>query len=95
VNDGRWHHVAGIYDGQRLRLYVDGELDALAPVLTSPRIHTSKDHVLIGTNAGIQPSCEWNGLIDDLRIYNYALPPEDIKALHEGKEPMSDKGSTR
>lgn len=25
---GRWHHVAATYDGQRMRLYVDGKLDA-------------------------------------------------------------------
>ncbi|MBN2132085.1 MAG: hypothetical protein JW741_21470 [Sedimentisphaerales bacterium] len=24
VNDGQWHHVAGVYDGAELRLYVDG-----------------------------------------------------------------------
>ena len=27
VNDGRWHHLVGIYDGTRIRLYVDGQLD--------------------------------------------------------------------
>jgi len=95
VNDGKWHHVAGIYDGRRLSLYIDGELDTFAPALAFTRINTSTNHVLIGTNADAQPPREWNGLIDDLRIYSYALPPEDIKALHEGKEPAQNKGSTR
>ena len=27
VNDGRWHHVAGTYDGAKYSLYVDGILD--------------------------------------------------------------------
>ena len=27
---------------------------------------------------------EDNGLVDDVCIYNYALAPEDVKALHEG-----------
>ena len=95
VNDGRWHHVAGVYDGRRLTLYVDGALDASAPALAFTRINTSTDRVGIGMNAGTQPPREWNGLIDDLRIYSYALPPEDIKAIHEGKEPSSDKASIR
>jgi len=95
VNDGKWHHVAGIYDGRRLSLYIDGELDTFAPALAFTRINTSTNHVLIGTNADAQPPREWNGLIDDLRLYSYALPPEDIKALHEGKEPAQNKGSTR
>ena len=28
VADGQWHHVAGVYDGSSLKLYVDGQLDA-------------------------------------------------------------------
>jgi hypothetical protein len=92
VNDGRWHHVAGVYDGRRLSLYVDGEMDASAPAFAFTRINTSADHVLIGGNAGVQPPRGWNGLIDDLRIYSYALPAEDIKTLHEGKEPTQSKG---
>jgi tetratricopeptide (TPR) repeat protein len=95
VNDSKWHHVAGVYDGRKLSLYVDGELDTFTPAGAFTRINTSRDHVLIGGNAGTQPPREWNGLIDDLRIYSYAFPPGDIKALHEGKEPSSDKGSTR
>jgi len=91
VNDGKWHHIAGIYDGRRLSLYIDGELDTFALAAAFTRINTSTDSVLIGTNSGFQPPREWNGLIDDLRIYSYALPPEDIKALHEGR----DKDSTR
>ncbi len=30
---------------------------------------------------------EWNGMIDDLRIYSNALSQVEIKALHEGKDP--------
>ena len=32
VADGTWHHVVGTYDGDVLRLYVDGVLDASATV---------------------------------------------------------------
>ena len=35
----------------------------------------------------------WRGLIDDVRIYSYALRVEDIKMLHEGKEPPREKRS--
>jgi hypothetical protein len=95
VNDGRWHHVAGVYDGHRVGLYVDGTLEALTPILDSPPIPTSPDNVLIGTNAKIATPCEWNGLVDDLRIYNYALPPDDIKTLVEGREPAPNPRESR
>jgi hypothetical protein len=87
--------VAGVYDGRRLSLYVDGGLDTSAPTVAFTRINTSTDRVGIGMNSGTQPPREWNGLIDDVRIYSYALSREDIKALHEGKEPSSDKGSAK
>jgi hypothetical protein len=90
VNDGQWHHVAGVYDGRRLSLYIDGELDTFMCALAFSSINTSEDHVLIGTNSGSPSPRDWNGLIDDLCIYNYALSPQDIKALHDGQEPLSD-----
>ena len=31
VKDGQWHHVAGIYDGTNMFIYVDGTLDASQP----------------------------------------------------------------
>jgi serine/threonine protein kinase len=95
VNDGRWHHVAGVYDGRRLSLYVDGELDTAVPTFASTRINTSTERVGVGMNSATRPPREWNGLIDDLRIYGYALSPEDIRALHEGREPSRDKASIR
>ncbi|MHC5114173.1 MAG: LamG-like jellyroll fold domain-containing protein [Planctomycetota bacterium] len=31
LETGRWHHVAGVFDGKELRLYVDGRLVATSP----------------------------------------------------------------
>jgi hypothetical protein len=78
VNDGQWHHVAGVYDGDELRLYVDGALDASAP--TAGPINVNEYPVYIGENAE-HPGREWNGLIDDVRIYDYALSESEVAAL--------------
>ena len=80
VNDGQWHHVAGTYDGAELCLYVDGQLDVSAT--TSGQINVNDHPVTIGENAE-HPEREWNGLIDDVRIYSYALSQAEIKALAE------------
>ncbi len=84
VNDGKWHHIAGVYDGTKMYLYVDGELDVSAEA--TGRINTNSWEVLIGENAE-QPGRFWNGLIDDVRIYSYALSEDEIKALYAGKGP--------
>ena len=46
VNDGRWHHLVGIYDGTRIRLYVDGQLDVCGEA--SGNINRNSFRVLIG-----------------------------------------------
>ncbi len=79
VDDGQWHHAVGTYDGQRLALYIDGRLDMA--VNATGRINRNAWPLLIGENAerGLR---YWNGMIDDVRIYNYALSESDILGLY-------------
>jgi hypothetical protein len=82
VNDGQWHHVAGVYDGTSMRLYVDGVLDVSQPA--SGSIRTNEQPVCIGCNSEQADRC-WNGQIDDVRVYNYALAEAEVRGLHEPK----------
>jgi len=78
VDDDQWHHVAGVYDGSKLCIYVDGILDFFE--YTSGSINSSSHNVLIGENEQ-ETGREWNGLIDELRIYNRALSHGEIVSL--------------
>jgi len=80
VNDGRWHHVAGVYDGSKICLYMDGALHASAKA--SGSINTNNFDVYIGENAQ-RGERQWNGLIDDLVIFNEALSEAGIKQLYK------------
>jgi hypothetical protein len=82
VNDGQWHHAAGVYDGSKLYLYVDGKLDVSSNA--SGDINVNDHPVYIGENAE-QTGRFWNGLIDDVRIYNYAISGEQITSLSKGQ----------
>ena len=83
VNDGRWHHVAGVYDGKKMILYVDGREDVSQPA--SGPIGTNDQPVYIGENAEVTGRF-WNGLIDDVHVYNCALDQAGIEVLYnEGK----------
>lgn len=81
VNDGQWHHVAGVYDGSRIHLYIDGQVDRSQA--SSGTINKNNYKVMIGENAQQQGRC-WNGLIDDVRIYNRALDPNEILQVKDG-----------
>ena len=78
VNDGQWHHIVGVYDGAKLCLYVDGRLDNSVEV--SKSIDTNDAPVCIGGHSEKGERC-WNGLIDEVRIYDYALSQNEIAAL--------------
>jgi formylglycine-generating enzyme required for sulfatase activity len=83
VDDGRWHHVAGVYDGTRTYLYVDGKVDTSARA--SGTIRASNYHVCIGHNAQ-EGGRHFHGLIDEFRIYDRALSAEEISLLAHPEE---------
>jgi hypothetical protein len=80
---GEWHHVCGTYDGANLRLYIDGVEDAASPVAYAGEISTNIYEVYIGENTG-NPGRGWNGMIDEVRIYNRALDADEITTIMDG-----------
>jgi len=75
INDDQWHHVAGVYNGSMLYLYVDGKLDACKGA--SGSLNVSASSVYIGGS----PSQSFNGLVDDVLVYNRALSKTEIEYL--------------
>jgi len=73
-----WHHVAGTYDGANINVYLDGSLDGT--VATTSPIGVNAANVLIGENPEAAGR-NWDGLIDDVRIYNRALSQAEIGEL--------------
>jgi len=83
VNDGQWHHVTATYDGTNIFLYVDGTLDVSAPATGS--IVPNSEPVCIGVNAqgtGGLPMYFFNGLLDEVSLYNRALTASEIQAIY-------------
>ena len=78
VPAGQWHQVVAVYDGKNLSLYVDGKLDGTQA--WAGGIGKNDFNVLIGENAQ-QKGRFFDGLIDDVRVYNYALAGSDIARL--------------
>ena len=81
VMDGQWHHVAGVLDGSKTSIFVDGTIDASAQ--SSPNISVNDFPVLIGANAQVKGRL-FRGLIDDVRIYNRALSVDEVRTLSKG-----------
>ena len=72
---GEWHHIAGVYDGQRMTLYMDGE--PVASQAASGKIHHHAYPVFIGRNPGCDQACR--GLITQVGIFAQALSGDVIR----------------
>ena len=70
-----WTHVALTYDGSTLRLYVNST--QVATRAATGAIQTTTNPLWIGGNT---PYGEYfQGLIDEVRVYNRALPQTEIQ----------------
>ncbi len=78
VGLNEWHHVAGTYDGANINVYLDGVLDGT--VATTSAIGKNAANVLIGENPEAAGR-NWDGMIDDVRIYNRALSQAELGGL--------------
>ncbi len=76
--DGRWHHCAATFDGQWMRVYLDGgEIGALqhpGTISFSPEIPA-----FIGSSEGSNEY--FQGALDDLRVYAKGLGAQEVTAL--------------
>lgn len=83
VNDGKWHHIAAIYDGSTQYLYINGVLESSAARTGS--ISLNDYTVAIGENIQ-HDNREWEGAIDDVRIYNSGLTAAQVfKIYNQGR----------
>jgi hypothetical protein len=79
LSEGEWIHFVGFFDGNTQRMYIDGVLIEEQ----SAAITDNNDDFKIGD--GTQGGWDnFNGQIDDVRIYNYALTEDDIRRIYNG-----------
>ena len=86
IDDGRWHHVAGTYDGAVQRLYLDGELLSFERRWQGRVPANNYDLTIAGNRsdpAADEVGASFDGLIDEAMMFNRALSPEEIRQLYE------------
>ncbi|PWB55564.1 MAG: hypothetical protein C3F06_02190, partial [Candidatus Methanoperedenaceae archaeon] len=77
VDGNTWVHLAGVYNKNKLQIFFNGNLENS---MTGPaNILSNTDNLEIG---GPDDSRYFKGTIDEVRIWNRALSPEEIKASY-------------
>jgi Concanavalin A-like lectin/glucanases superfamily len=88
VWDGRWHAVAGTFDGSTVRLYVDGNevgRGRAAPAVIAYGFQ-NRDFAIGGYPNWVTcpfPTGLGEQAVDEVRVYDRALSPAEIGLLHD------------
>ncbi len=80
VVDGNWHHVVVVADrSEWTRIYIDGKFDAEAGATEGTNV-TTESRMYIGASVRIGETTRryFEGLIDEVGIYNRVLTENDI-----------------
>lgn len=81
TNPDTWFHLVGTWDGNTLIFYVDGE-----EVGQRPQVSTAYDEhpVTIGGDLiDFTPAHFWTGAVDEVRMYDRPLAPDEVQALYQ------------
>ena len=81
VNDDQWHMITLVQSGTTIKLYTDGV--EVASITTSIDV-TDEARWSIGQEWDSGPSDFYMGMVDDARMYNKALTPDEVAELMRG-----------
>ena len=94
IDDGAWHHVAGVRQGVTSRIYIDGVLDAQGEASAVVSLVNTAP-VTLGTGpcdpSPFDPSRAFTGATDEVMVWGEARTPaqiaEDRRGTRTGGEP--------
>ena len=73
---GKWHHLATVYDGRDMEIWLDGSLDAFTSF--SGLINKTSYNLAFGQYLPGENGYNFMGSLDALSIFDYALSAEQI-----------------
>lgn len=101
VFDNTWHHIAYVETSGQAYLYVDGVRDTanfddrFATRGTRGTQHGTYTLDKVALGAVVRPStcCHWQGAVDSLQIYGFALNEADVNTVMTGGSPGACRAS--
>ena len=76
IEEGRWYHLAGVYDGSAIKIYINGVMDN--SVAKSGNFSPSTETFYIGCT--VNHNDKWlDGKVDEVRIWNDARTEAEIR----------------
>jgi len=79
INLNQYYHVAAVYTGYSMELYVNGVLDSFKAF--SGSILTSTKPITIGRMDNVETQYGLLGSVDEFKLWNTEIPPSQIEQL--------------
>ena len=83
-DEHEWYHVVGRWDGKDVSLWVNGKKLPVTAILEGPLQYEATRSMMIGSWEGWKEH-GFDGTIDEVRIWNRALLPEEIEASYNAR----------
>jgi len=81
VETDTFYHLGATYDGELMALYINGELHSYRPMAGG--IRSSPVDLMMGQMLPDNQEYNFRGLIDEVKIFDFALAPDEMKAVYE------------
>lgn len=79
---GVWRHISVVRNGNQMTSYIDGTQQGSGSWASTPG--SGSGHLNIGVDNAASTSRVYGGLLDDVRIYELALDPNDVYPPKDG-----------
>lgn len=86
IKENQWTHLCTTYDGQKLRLFVNGVLDSEILANENYYLGCNAEDLYIGKNHHLVYPYWLGANLDEVRIYNRALTDDEVFTLFEFKD---------
>jgi hypothetical protein len=88
INDNTWHHLVFTREGSIVTLYLDGDFHSNWDSAPVGNLNVEQAGLWLGgdqdsVGGGWESGQQFDGLLDDLRIYNRVLDKSEIQALYQ------------
>ncbi|MCD9026409.1 LamG-like jellyroll fold domain-containing protein [Cohnella silvisoli] len=83
ITPGKWYHIVGTYDGNRVRVYVNGELQGTGTQAISGAVVNNASPLRFSDRPDLNTTQYAHGVTDDVKLYNEALTDSQIRTLYD------------
>ena len=92
-NTSCWQHLTIVREGGRVRLHLNGELISVFSTLERINVNNDGDLIIGDSDCKSATESPFNGLLDELRIYNRALSELEVRELYDAPDRIERDGN--